>query len=66
MSSVFMVIVTGAIFGATGYALGVNVGMEVFKRILIETFDEYLDDEDTLSVAAIKEIIKGEEDENDE
>lgn len=50
--------------GAAGYALGVNVGMEVFKRILIRELDK-LDDEDALSVAVIKEIIKG-EDENDE
>ncbi len=47
--------------GAAGYALGVNVGMEVFKRILIDAFDKYLDDEDTLSVAEIKEIIRAEE-----
>lgn len=52
--------------GAAGYALGVNVGMEVFKRILIETFDKHLDDDDTLSVAVIKEIIRGEEDEDNE
>lgn len=51
--------------GAAGYALGVNVGMEVFKRILIEAFDKHLDDDDTLSVAEIKEIIKG-EDKSDE
>ena len=52
--------------GAAGYALGVNVGMEVFKRILIDAFDKHLDDEDTLSVAAIKEIIRAEEDKSDE
>lgn len=50
--------------GAAGYALGVNVGMEVFKRILIRELDK-LDDEDALSVAVIKEIIKG-EDKSDE
>lgn len=48
--------------GAAGYALGVNVGMEVFKRILIEAFDKHLDDDDTLSVALIKKIIRVEED----
>ena len=52
--------------GAAGYALGVNVGMEVFKRILIDAFDKHLDDEDTLSVAEIKEIIRAEEDKDDE
>ena len=52
--------------GAAGYALGVNVGMEVFKRILIDAFDKNLDDEDTLSVAEIKEIIRAEEDKDDE
>lgn len=52
--------------GAAGYALGVNVGMEMFKRILIDAFDKNLDDDDTLSVAEIKDIIRGEEDEDDE
>ena len=47
------------------YALGVNVGAEVFKRILIRELNK-LDDEDALSVAVIKEFIKGEEDEDDE
>lgn len=51
--------------GAAGYSLGVNVGMEMFKRILIDAFDKNLDDEDTLSVAVIKEIIRG-EDKSDE
>ena len=45
--------------GAAVYALGVNVGMEMFKRILIRELDK-LDDEDTLSVAVIKEIVRGE------
>ena len=52
--------------GAAGYALGVNDGMEVFKRILIDAFDKHLDDEDTLSVAEIKEIIRAKEDKSDE
>ena len=43
--------------GAAVYALGVNVGMEMFKRILIRELDK-LDDEDTLSVAVIKKIIR--------
>ena len=52
--SVILGIVLG---GAAGYALGVNVGMEMFKRILIRELDK-LDDEDTLSVAVIKKIIR--------
>ena len=37
-----------------------NVGTEAFKRILIRELDK-LDDDDALSVAVIKEIIRGEE-----
>ena len=51
--------------GAAGYVLGVNVGIEAFKRILIRELDT-LDDDDALSAAVIKAIIRGEEDENDE
>lgn len=58
-AGVIGVCVGGAIFGAAGYVLGVNVGIEAFKRILIRELDK-LDDEDALSVAVIKEIIKGE------
>ena len=47
--------------GATGYVLGVNVGIELSKRILIQELDT-LDDEDALSAAVIKEIIRPEED----
>ena len=47
--------------GAAGYALGVNVGIELFKRILIRELSK-LDDDDALSVAVIKEIIRPEED----
>ena len=47
--------------GAAGFVLGVNVGVEAFKRILIRELNK-LDDEDALSVAVIKEIIRGEED----
>ena len=50
--------------GAAGYVLGVNVGVEAFKRILIQELDK-LDDEDALSVAVIKEIIRGEGDGDD-
>ena len=44
--------------GAAGYVLGVSVGAEVFKRILIRELDT-LDDDDALSVALIKEIVRG-------
>ena len=50
-----------ALGGATGYALGVNVGVEALKRILIRELDK-LDDDDALSVAVIKEIVRPEED----
>ena len=53
-----------ALGGAAGYVLGVNVGIELFKRILIRELDK-LDDEDTLSVAVIKEIVRAEEDGDD-
>jgi len=61
-AGVIGMILCAVLGGATGYALGVNVGMEVFKRILIEAFDKHLDDDDTLSVALIKKIIRVEED----
>lgn len=60
-AGVIGVIVGFVIGGVAGYALGVNVGMEAFKRILIRELDT-LDDEDALSVAVIKEIIRPEED----
>lgn len=67
MSAGVIGVIIGLMLGGTaGYALGVNVGMEVFKRILIDAFDKHLDDDDTLSVAAIKEIIRAEEDKSDE
>ena len=65
MNSVYIVIVTGATFGAAGFMLGVRAGMESFKRILIRELDK-LDDEDALFVAVIKAIVRGEEDEDDE
>lgn len=59
-------VILGAVLGgAAGYVLGVNVGIEAFKRILIRELDK-LDDEDALSVAVIKEIVRGEEDEDNE
>lgn len=62
MSAGVIGVILGLVLGgAAGYALGVNVGMEMFKRILIDAFDKNLDDEDTLSVAEIKEIIRAEE-----
>ena len=63
-AGVIGVILSAVLGGAAGYALGVNVGMEVFKRILIRELDK-LDDEDALSVAVIKEIIRAEEDGDD-
>lgn len=60
-AGVIGVILGLALGGAAGYALGVNVGIETFERILIRELDK-LDDEDALSVAVIKEIIRPEED----
>ena len=62
MSAGVIGVILGLVLGgAAGYALGVNVGVEAFKRILIRELSK-LDDEDTLSVAMIKEIIRPEED----
>ena len=62
MSAGVIGVILGVLLGgAAGYVLGVNVGMEVFKRILIRELNK-LDDEDALSVAVIKEIIRPEED----
>lgn len=62
MSAGVIGVILGVVLGgAAGYALGVNVGIEAFKRFLIRAFDT-LDDEDALSVAVIKEIVRGEED----
>lgn len=61
MSAGVIGVILGAVLGgAAGYVLGVNVGVEAFKRILIRELNK-LDDEDTLSVAVIKEIIRPEE-----
>lgn len=63
MSAGVIGVILGLVLGgAAGYVLGVNVGVEAFKRILIDAFDKHLDDEDTLSVAEIKEIVRPEED----
>lgn len=60
MSAGVIGVILGIVMGgAAGYVLGVNVGAEVFKQILIEAFDKHLDDDDTLSVAMIKEIVRG-------
>ena len=65
MSAGVIGVILGIVLGgAAGYVLGVNVGVEAFKRILIRELDK-LDDEDALSVAMIKEIIRGEEDGDD-
>jgi hypothetical protein len=62
MSAGVIGVILGLVLGgAAGYVLGVNVGVEAFKQILIEAFNKHLDDDDTLSFAAIKEIIRGEE-----
>ena len=60
-AGVIGVILGFALGGAAGYVLGVNVGIEAFKRILIQELSK-LDAEDALSVAVIKEIIRPEED----
>lgn len=62
MSAGTIGVILGLALGiAAGCMLGVNVGVEAFKRILIRELDK-LDDEDTLSVAVIKKIIRPEED----
>ena len=59
MSAGVIGVILGVVLGgAAGYVLGVNVGIEAFKRILIRELDK-LDDEDALSVAVIKEIVRG-------
>ena len=60
MSAGVIGVILGVVLGgAAGYVLGVNAGIEAFKRILIRELDR-LDDEDALSVAVIKEIVRGE------
>lgn len=57
MSSVYIVIVTGATFGAAGFFLGVGVGVDSIKRSLIRRLKRFHDD-DELSVQLIKELIE--------
>lgn len=47
--------------GAAGFAVGARCGMDAMQKILIRAFG-MLDDEDTLTVRLIKEVIGGEED----
>ena len=59
MSAGVIGVILGLVLGgAAGYVLGVNVGVEAFKQILIRELDK-LDDDDALSVAMIKEIVRG-------
>lgn len=56
MSSVYIVIVTGATFGAAGFFLGVGVGVDSIKRSLIRRLHRFHDDE--LSVQLIRGLIE--------
>lgn len=57
MSSVYIVIVTGATFGAAGFFLGIGVGVDSIKRSLIRWLRRFHSD-DELSVQLIKELIE--------
>ena len=57
MSNVFIVIVTGATFGAAGFFLGIGVGVDSIKRSLNRRLKRFHDD-DELSVQLIKELIE--------
>lgn len=57
MSSVYIVIVTGATFGAAGFFLGIRVGVDSIKRSLNRRLKRFHDD-DELSVQLIKELIE--------
>ena len=57
MSSVYIVIVTGATFGAAGFFLGVGVGVDSIKRSLVIRLRRFHSD-DELSVQLIKELIE--------
>ena len=57
MSSVYLVIVTGATFGAAGFFLGISVGVDSIKRSLNRRLKRFHDD-DELSVQLIKELIE--------
>lgn len=64
-AGVIGVILGLAIGGAAGFAIGARCGMDAMRRILVKTFGT-LDDEDTLTVRLIKEVIRGEEDSDNE
>lgn len=57
MSSVYIVIVTGATFGAAGFFLGIGVGVDFIKRSLNRRLQRFHSD-DELSVQLIKEFIE--------
>ena len=57
MSSVYIVIVTGATFGAAGFYLGIGIGVDSIKRSLNRRLKRFHDD-DELSVQLIKELIE--------
>ena len=57
MSSVYIVIVTGATFGAAGFFLGIGVGVDSIKRSLVRRLRGFRDD-DELPVQLIKELIE--------
>jgi hypothetical protein len=57
MSSVYLVIVTGATFGAAGFFLGIGVGVDSIKRSLNRRLKRFHSD-DELSVQLIKELIE--------
>ena len=57
MSSVCIVIVTGATFGAAGFFLGIGVGVDSIKRSLNRRLKRFHDD-DELSVQLIRGLIE--------
>jgi len=57
MSSVYLIIVAGATFGAAGFFLGIGVGVDSIKRSLVRRLRGFRDD-DELSVQLIKELIE--------
>lgn len=57
MSSVYIIIVTGATFGAAGFFLGIGVGVDSIKRSLNRRLPRFHSD-DELSVQLIKELIE--------
>lgn len=57
MSSVYLVIVTGATFGAAGFFLGIGVGVDSVKRSLVRRLRGFRDD-DELPVQLIRGLIE--------